>query len=48
MKVNQIKLFLEVYNLNEEQLKNEEYIQRLYENYLEHKLLFPVNPQAKV
>jgi len=41
MKVNQIKLFLEVYNLNEEHLKNEEYIQSLYENYLENKLLFP-------
>ena len=34
----EFKSFLDAHNLNEEQLKDKEYIQSLYENYLENTL----------
>ena len=33
---DKFELFLEAHQLNEEQLKDKEYIQTLYENYLEN------------
>lgn len=34
----EFKVFLDAHNLNEEELKDKEYIQSLYENYLENTL----------
>lgn len=40
MNLNEIefKVFLDAHNLNEEELKDKEYVQSLYENYLENTL----------
>ena len=35
---NEFKVFLDAHNLNEEELKDKEYVQSLYENYLENTL----------